>query len=438
MAVIKFLMDNFLTNPTILIGILVGVGYALSKKSPVKVITGTFSAMVGINLLLFGGRQFSLTFKPIANSVNEALGIKGYLMDPYAMKAATQEALGDNFGYVAYVFLIAFAVNLILVMLGKYTKAKGMFLTGHTGVAHSQAILWLVAFWLGLGWGPAILISGIMVGVYWAFSTTIAIKPVAHITNNSGFTIGHNQTLGIWAFSKIAGKFGDPEKEDAERLELPGILSIFNHNVTSVAIIMSFFVGGFLLTTGIENTQALAGSKHWLIYIFELGLNFSMYMIILLTGVRMMVGELSESFKGIQEKLIPDATPAVDVAALLAFSPNAATLGFIFTTVGTLIAIGLLVVFKSPIMVIPGFVPLFFAGGPIGVVANKYGGYKSVIVCCILLGLIQSFGTVWAIPQLGMPNGIGWTGMFDFATFWPAVTEVLRFIAKIFSMGPFA
>ena len=51
-----------------------------------------------------------------------------------------------------------------------------------------------------------------------------------------------------------------------------------------------------------------------------------MYMVILLQGVRMMVGEINASFKGWQDRLIPDAIPAVDVAALLPFSPNAATL----------------------------------------------------------------------------------------------------------------
>ncbi|SUH38454.1 PTS transport protein, component II [Salmonella enterica subsp. enterica] len=54
-------------------------------------------------------------------------------MDSYAMKAATQIALGDNFGYVGYVFVLAFFTNLLLVLFGRYTGAKGIFLTGNTG-----------------------------------------------------------------------------------------------------------------------------------------------------------------------------------------------------------------------------------------------------------------------------------------------------------------
>ncbi|EBV0663944.1 hypothetical protein DNM50_12135 [Salmonella enterica subsp. enterica serovar Weltevreden] len=334
---------------------------------------------------------------------------------------------------------MAFFTNLLLVLFGRYTGAKGIFLTGNTGVSHSQAVLWLIVFWLGFGWVQSIVIAGVLTGVFWAFSTTLIVKPIAKVTNNAGFTIAHNQMLGLWFFSKFAHKFGDPEKHDAENLKLPGWLAIFNHNVTAIAIVMTLFVGGFLLATGIDNVQLMAKGKPWYIYIINLGLQFSMYMVILLQGVRMMVGEINGSFKGWQDRFIPNAIPAVDVAALLPFSPNAATLGFVFCTFGTIFSMGILLLIHSPIMVLPGFVPLFFSGGPIGVLANRMGGYRSVIICTFLLGIIQTFGTVWAIPLTGLAKeGVGWTGIFDWATLWPAICELLKFIASTFHLGPYS
>lgn len=151
-------IQTFLTEPAILIGLLVGIGYALDKKSPIKIITGMVSAMVGLMMVLFGGFQFSATFKPVAEAVSKAYGVHGYLMDSYAMKAATQIALGDNFGYVGYVFVLAFFTNLLLVLFGRYTGAKGIFLTGNTGVSHSQAVLWLIVFgWVLAGLHPLLL-----------------------------------------------------------------------------------------------------------------------------------------------------------------------------------------------------------------------------------------------------------------------------------------
>lgn len=430
-AVFRFIVNDFLTEPVILIGLLICIGYILNKEKPVKIITGTISAMVGIQMVIFGGTQFSNIFKPITTAVANSFGIHGYIMDSYAMKATTQEALGSAFGLVGYVFLIAFAVNLLLVWLGKYTKAKGVFLTGNAGIAHSQAILWLVIATMGLSGSSAVVVAGILVGVYWAFSTTLAYKTMEDITGGSGFTIGHNQQIGIWFFGKIAKYFGDP-KQDAEHLKLPGWLSIFNNNVTSVALIMALFVGAFMSPLGISGIQELAGKTHWFNFIILTGINFSMDMVILLTGVRMMCGELTGAFKGIQEKLVPNAVPVIDVAAMLPFSPNAATLGFIFTTIGTIIAMCVLLLTHTTIMVLPGFTPLFFSGGPIGIVANKYGGVKSIIICSILLGIIQTFGTVWAIDLMMYPQGAGWSGMFDFATIWPAITEFFKFIGNLF------
>ena len=422
---------SILMAPVIMIGLLVFVGLILGKKPAEKVITGTITTMVGIQMVIFGGGQFSATFKPITTAVTEALGITGYIMDPYAMRAATTEALGDTFGLVAYVYLIAFLINIVLLYFGKYTKAKGVLLTGNTGVAQSQAALWLVIAHLGLSNITSMVIAGILVGIYWAYSTTLAVDVVDKVSDGTaGFTIGHNQQVGLWFFSKFAHKFGDPKKSDAENLQLPGWLNIFNNNVVSVAILMSVFMGVYMSPLGIAGIEEIGG-KNWLLYLILLGIEFSMNMVILLTGVRMMCAELVVAFKGIQERVVPNAIPAIDVAAILPFSPNAATLGFVFTTLGTVICMALLWIFKSPVMVLPGFIPLFFTGGAVGVVANKYGGVKSIIVCCIILAFIQTFGTIWALNLMEIEGAVGWSGMFDWATVWPAITEGLKFVGKL-------
>lgn len=85
------------------------------------------SAMVGLMMVLFGGFQFSATFKPVAEAVSKAYGVHGYLMDSYAMKAATQIALGDNFGYVGYVFVLAFLPTCCWYYLVGILVPKGYF-----------------------------------------------------------------------------------------------------------------------------------------------------------------------------------------------------------------------------------------------------------------------------------------------------------------------
>lgn len=434
-STINFIVSKFLTNPTILIGILVLAGYLLRKESAVKTITGTICAMVGLQLIIFGGSQFSGVFKPITEAVLSATGVQGYIMDSYAMKAASQEALGDRFGWMAYVYIIGFAVNILLVFFQKWTKAKGVFLTGNAATAHSQAMLWLLLANFVFGNITTIVVSGIILGFYWAYSTTLVAPIIDDVTEGGGFTVAHNQQLGLWLTGLLSPKLAGKNSVDCETVKLPGWLAIFNNNIASIAILMALFVCVFTFPTiGLSGIQELAGKSHWLVYLIMVGIQFSMYMVILLQGVRMLCAEITESFKGIQEKVVPDAIPGIDVAAILPFSPNAATLGFLFCTLGTVLSMVVLAAIKSPTMVLPGFTPLFFAGGPVGVVANKKGGIKAVIIFSTLCGIIQSFGSVWAISQLAYPAAVGWSGMFDLSSFWPALIAFLRIILKPFGL----
>ena len=70
-------------------------------------------------------------------------------------------------------------------------------------------------------------------------------------------------------------------------------------------------------------------------YIIEKSLYFAVYLSILQLGVRMFVSELTESFQGISNKILPGSVPAVDCAAVYGFGhANAVTIGFLFGALG--------------------------------------------------------------------------------------------------------
>ena len=67
-----------------------------------------------------------------------------------------------------------------------------------------------------------------------------------------------------------------------------------------------------------------------------IGVQFSAYMVIVLQGVRLLTSELTSAFQGIQQRLVPNAVPAIDVAAVLAYGPPPPP-WLIFTTAGTIL-----------------------------------------------------------------------------------------------------
>ena len=73
---------------------------------------------------------------------------------------------------------------------------------------------------------------------------------------------------------------------------------------------------------------------------------------------RLLLGEIVPAFKGIAMKLVPDAKPALDCPVLFPFSPNAVIIGFITTTIGTVIAMFLFPTIGLA-MIIPGILTNF-------------------------------------------------------------------------------
>lgn len=77
---------------------------------------------------------------------------------------------------------------------------------------------------------------------------------------------------------------------------------------------------------------------------------------------------------------------------------------------------------------IPSFIPLFFDGATVGIFANKFGGWKALVVICFCTGLIQIFGSALAVAMLDLT---WWQGVSDYATIWVAISAVLKGIGSL-------
>ncbi|SFB76685.1 PTS system IIC component, L-Asc family (TC 4.A.7) [Brevinema andersonii] len=424
--IFSFFTNNILTKPEFFIGLIVLIGYILLDKPWYESLSGFIKATVGYMILNVGAGGLVVTFRPILAGLNDRFNLNAAVIDPYfglnAVNAAL-ESVGVVTSYTLIALLFGFFWNIFLVAMRKYTKLRVLFVTGHIMVQQATTITWLVFFAapsLRNTTGAALV--GLLVGTYWAVFSNLTVEPTENLTDNAGFALGHQQMLAVWVTDRIAAKMGNPEK-NLENIKLPGWLHIFNDSIVSSSIIMVLFFGVIMSILGEDYMRQLdknfANTVSFPIYILSKSLLFAVYLHILREGVRMFVAEMTESFHGISSKLLPGVMPGVDCAATYGFTtPNTILWGFILGASGQFIAIAGLLIFKSPIMIIPGFVPLFFDNATIAVYANKRGGIRAATLLPLFTGIFQVLGGAFCAWYFELYKYGGWHGNIDFSTLW--------------------
>lgn len=438
----QFLVDNILTKPAYFIGLIVFVGYLLLKKPFEQALAGFLKATVGYFILGVGSGGLVKTFRPILVGLKDRFNLQATVIDPYFGQNAVQAAMdkiNKSFSQVMLLLLIAFVFNILLVRFKKQTKIRSVFTTGHVQMQQAATAFWLILFCFPVLTDSLIMvIMAVLLGLYWAVGSNLTVEISQDLTEGGGFCVAHQQMFGLKLFSMLSEKFfnkKDKKNKRLEDIELPGFLSVFNENMVSTSILMMLFFGIILLILGkpyLIGEGFMKESDNFFFYIMTTALQFAVYLAILQLGVRTFVGELTESFQGISERFLPGAVPGVDCAATYGFgSQNAVTIGFLFGALGQFLAILALILFKSPTIIVAGFVPVFFDNATIAVFANNKGGYKAAMVMPFISGLCQVFGSAIIASVVGLNAHGGYLGMFDWAVVWPIFTGIMHYLKYV-------
>jgi PTS system ascorbate-specific IIC component len=167
---------------------------------------------------------------------------------------------------------------------------------------------------------------------------------------------------------------------------------------------------------GVEGVAKDFGNTDaWWLNAFISGLTFAGGVGVILLGVRMILADIVPAFRGFAEKIVPNATPALDCPVVFPYGQNAVLVGYISSIIGGLLALGLQIAtlpagaqmgFLGGV-ILPSMIIHFFVGGTSGVYGNATGGWKGAVLGGFLTGLLFTLlaGTsLRAIASIGIPN----------------------------------
>ena len=420
-GILNFIVYDLLGTSSILVGFIAMFGLILQKKKWDKVVIGTIKTIVGFIIFSAGSSLATSSLNSFQTLFTKAFNLEGVLPLAEAVTALAQNKFGP---IVALIMVTDFIANLIIARL---TPFKYIFLTGQHNL-YLAALLTVIFKANGVSDGLTIGLGAIILGASAALFPAIAQRGMKKITGENEIAMGHYVTLAYALSSFIGSKVGKPE-DSTEKLKLPSWLMIFKDYVVSVALSVAVFYYISAFMAGKAEVEALSGNVSWILFPFLQSLSFAASLFIIITGVRMVLGEIVSAFVGISEKLIPNAKPALDCPVVFQYAPTATVIGFLSAYIGGLLCIPVFIALKTPV-IIPVAVPYFFIGATAGVFGNATGGWKGAIAGGFITGILIAVGPALIYPIM---SSIGLTGTSFPETDFVSVGLILNAILSIFN-----
>lgn len=416
-----WLMNDVLGEPAILVGVFALLGLLLQKKPVADVVSGTLKTVMGFVILGAGAGVIVGSLDQFGQLFEHAFNIQGVIPNNEAIVAVAQGVFGTE---TALIMLFGMLANILFARISKF---KYIFLTGH----HTLFMACLLAAVLSVGGMSGfwlVLLGSVILGAWMVLSPAILQKYVVEITGTDTIAVGHFGSIGYWVAGYTGKLFGDKSKS-TEDIHVPKSLGFLRDSSVAVSLtmmIMFLVVTLFAGQSFVEST--LSGGQNFIVFAILQAITFAAGVFVILAGTRMLIAEIVPAFKGVADKVVPNAIPALDCPAVFPFAPNAVIIGFLSSFVAGVISMFLLPIFGLAVIV-PGLVPHFFCGATSGVFGNAVGGRRGAIIASFIQGIMLSFLPALLLPVLGNLGFVGTTfGDTDFGV----IGIVLGWIMSLF------
>lgn len=424
---VNFLVE-FLSQPTIVLGIVAMIGLIAMKNSASTVISGTLKTILGFMILGAGSNIIVGALLSFSSMFTAAFGMAGVVPEDNALVGAVQIVLGFE---TPLIMLFSFAINLILARI---TPFKYIFLTGHMMFSFAGTMA-IVLDQMGIRGWTAVVIGSLVQGVCMIVFPAIAQPFVRKILKTD------DVAFGFWGSSLVclsgyvgglaAKKNRDVEHDTWENVNVSEKFNFLKDMSILMSIVMIIVFVVTALIAGKNVVMELSGGQNYIIYAILQGLTFVAGVLVLLQGVRMFLGEIIPAFKGISEKLVPGARPALDIPIFYGVGPMATTVGFLAAMAGGMISTMLTTMMS--VVVLPGVIGLFFMGGAAGVFGDKLGGKRGAVVAGFFLGFFFTIIVAFAYPLIDVAQ-YGVSGLWFASTDAIFVAVIMRLAGVLFGI----
>lgn len=395
-AIAEFLVNEILSVPAFLIGLITAVGLIALRKSSGQVIGGAVKATLGFLLIGVGAGLVVASLDPLGVMIQGATGAHGVIPTNEAIVGIAQEQYGAQ---VAWLMILGFAVSLVLARL---TPLNYVFLTGHH-ILFMATLLTIVLATAGHSAAVTVSVGGVLLGILMVALPAFSQPWTKRITGDDSIAMGHFGTAGYVAAGTVGRLVGGKSSRSTEDLKLPESLRFLRDSMVATALSMVLmYVAVALIYFAREGDAAYdafeGGAENlgnFLMQALTQGLQFGIAVAVILFGVRTILGEIVPAFQGIAAKIVPGAKPALDAPIVFPYAQNAVLIGFISSFIGGLIGLAVLSQWLNPALglalILPGLVPHFFTGGAAGVYGNATGGRRGAVAGGFVNGLLITF-----------------------------------------------
>ncbi|MFI8684859.1 PTS ascorbate transporter subunit IIC [Rossellomorea sp. NPDC077527] len=396
---IDIIMKDILGTPAILVGLFALIGLLIQRKNSGDVVSGTLKTVMGFVILGAGANVLVQSLGQFSSMFNHAFEVDGVIPNNEAIVALAQESFGTE---TAMIMLFGMVVNIVIA---RFSPFKYIFLTGH----HTMFMACMIAVILttgGFTGVPLIVLGSIILGALMVLSPAMLQPFTRKVTGSDDFAVGHFGSIG-YLVSAMVGKAVGKGSKSTEEIKVPKSLGFLRDTSVSVSltmVILFFVVAGAAGPAFVEGE--LSGGQNFLVFAFMQGITFAVGVYIILAGVRMLLGEIVPAFKGIADKVVPNAKPALDCPAIFPFAGNAVIIGFLFSFIAGLVSMLFLPLLGLKVIV-PGLVPHFFTGAAAGVFGNATGGRRGAVIGSMANGVMISFLPALLLPVL---SSLGFQG----------------------------